>query len=97
VGGVYGRNRKLLVVIHLTFAGDSGVELAAVLGTRELTAVCGAERETKRDGGWKGFRPYRAWEIGGARLTWASARLTRFSPGYHMPGFQPYEMVTGRE
>jgi hypothetical protein len=62
-------------VIHLAFAGDSGVELTAVLATQELTAVCGAERETKRNGGWRGFRPYRVWKIGGAQFTWASARL----------------------
>ncbi|SPE54906.1 hypothetical protein SBV1_1970006 [Verrucomicrobia bacterium] len=44
---------------------------------------------------WKGRdASYRASEICGT-LTWACARRTHSSPGYHITGFQPSEVISG--
>jgi len=36
-----------------------------------------------------GVTPLQGWGGLWGRLTWASARRTRSSPGYHIGGFQP--------
>src|SRR5260221_6326251 len=82
-------DKKRIVVFENT--RDVGVELAAFLLAEQRASLLRAEHEVNDDvckglGHWSdaltGLRLF-------VRLTWASARGARSSPGYHIGGFQP--------